>query len=179
MPGRSYTKDMRVLRIGLLVCLLMLPILVVFGFDLQFNRLQSQLCTNYDRISGGICNDPSVTERERLITTGFYRHIADNFGRERGTSLSFQESLYARGAGNQYDPETYDQYGKVMDRLYAFNRLFAASFAISLLASGAAIALLAQMTIRRLRRKPERPRSSLFKTVERLGQLSLSRIKKL
>lgn len=139
----KYNMTMRKISSILSAFLVLLPIITIFAFDAQFLGLQKQICAEFRNekyISYG-CNDPELTQRERIISTAFYRHIAGYFGREEGTSPSWLDSA----ANSEEDSGlSYSARSKIKHELGNFNRNFAVAMLASIIISSVSGTLLVQ-----------------------------------
>ena len=125
-------------KIIALVLLLFLPIVMVFVFDARYNAMITSMCVPEaeNKLSSYTWTDPEGKEREKIVTTAFYRHIADYFGRQQGTS----PSLLDEEAKQNY--WLYQQIG-------VFNRTFAISMLASIVGASVAGTLLVQSYMNR------------------------------
>ena len=129
----------------LLVVLLFLPVVTVFVFDVQYSQLQKSVCASTISIETSYaCKYPERNERERLVTTAFYRHIADYFGREAGTSPSWLDEAATKDYALKHT-------------IGDFNRSFAISMLVSVIGASVAGTLLAQDSLSAYRRQKRRP----------------------
>jgi hypothetical protein len=122
----------------ILVVLLLLPILTVFIFDSRFTDLQHSACAQPHK-QGNLtiaCDDPVLHERERIVTTAFYRHVGDYFGRGEGTSPSWIDLAVS-------DDDDYELGGEIG----TFNREFAITLTISIILASISGTLLTQKII--------------------------------
>ncbi len=117
---------------GLLILGLIFPLVTIFFFDSRYNQLQSKECMSQDRQY--ICNNPELKEREKIITTAFYRHIGDYLGREVGTSASFLDQ----------EAKTDHQ---LKERIGDFNKVFLVSMFVSIVFASVSATLLIQKVI--------------------------------
>jgi hypothetical protein len=122
----------------ILVVLLLLPILTIFIFDAKFTSLQHSACAQPHK-QGNLtiaCDDPVLHERERIVTTAFYRHVGDYFGRGMGTSPSWIDLAVS-------EDDNYELGGEIGE----FNREFAVSLTISIILASISGTLLTQKII--------------------------------
>ena len=130
----------------ILAVLVVLPIITIFAFDARYNSLQSSMCAKYPNETSlkYACDDPEMQLRERVVTTAFYRHVADYFGREDGTSHSWMDSFAQSDYGEMVND---DARAEVKDKLYTFNREFAAALIVSIVIASVSGTLLVQKLI--------------------------------
>lgn len=131
----------------LLIALLFLPIAAVFLFDARFSHLENSICSD-PRLKSAYttsCSYPERNQRDPIVTTAFYRHVADYFGREDGTSPSWLD--LDTGDANSWFSVNNDagslQY-EVHQRIGTFNREFAMAMIASIMAATVSATLLAQ-----------------------------------
>jgi hypothetical protein len=125
---------MKLAKTLLLIVLLFLPVITIFIFDARYGQFQASVCTSTTDIEVlYTCRYPERNERDRIVTTAFYRHIADYFGRRDGTSPSFLDE-----ASNKYG--NYE----LKHRIGEFNRSFAISMTVSVAFASVAGTLLTQ-----------------------------------
>ena len=131
-----YTWHMKRLKLWVLVAALVWPILTVFIFDARYSSLQDSVCASSQGHSNVryACDFPERNERERIVTTAFYRHVGNYFGREEGTSPSW------------LDVASYSDYD-LKNRIGRFNFSFAVSFLLSVIVASVSATLLVQMYI--------------------------------
>ncbi len=144
----------------LLIALVLLPIATLFTFDAKFTRLQDSVCANskLKAVYMTSCSYPERDERERLITTAFYRHIGDYLGRAEGTSPSWLD-LDTADANSWFALEGdtgFLQYG-VHQRIGDFNREFVIAMFLSVIVAAVAGTLLVQELIRIYKTRKGRP----------------------
>lgn len=127
----------------LLAVLVLLPVLALFVFDAKYLGLRKEVCTEFrnEKYLAYGCRDPELIERERIVSTAFYRHIADYFGREEGTSPSWLDSaVYDDGnSGISYEARS-----KIKQELGQFNRDFAAAMFLSVIIASVSGTILIQ-----------------------------------
>jgi hypothetical protein len=145
--------------IVILILLVFLPITTIFIFDAKYTDLQNSVCNDSKLkvIYSMACSYPERNERERLVTTAFYRHIGDYFGRSVGTSPSWLD--LDTGDANEWfaldSGDAGEQRYDIHQKIGVFNREFAASMIVSIIAASVSATLLAQqlISIRRARGK--------------------------
>lgn len=148
------------LKFTLLFYLIISPVLMIFYFDTRFTALEDSVCKTYSFYKDSpACTYSDLKERERLVTTSFYRHIGDFFGRSVGTSPSWIDSggwidrTYDENRSNTSDQEIelYYQDSQVRSKLSDFNRKFAIAMVASFMISAVALTVATQRLLRLFR----------------------------
>ena len=122
----------------ILVLLLLLPVITIFIFDARYSAVQNKLCAHpTSQEMTYACTYPERTERDRIVTTAFYRHVGDYFGRPIDTSPSWMDEAM----------NTRDGY-IIRDELANFNQKFALAMIVSIAASASAGTILVQKFLR-------------------------------
>jgi hypothetical protein len=122
---------------ALLIAVLFLPIATIFIFDAYYGSVQNKICAQPIRKESKeveyACTYSERTERDRIVTTAFYRHVGDYFGRSVDTSPSWM------------DEAMYGTNGFAVQReLAQFNQKFALAMIFSIIAASSAGTILAQ-----------------------------------
>lgn len=139
---------MKLTKTPLLIALLFLPVVTVFVFDAGYSQLQKLVCSPATSLElSYACGYPERNEREKIVTTAFYRHVADYFGRSVGTSPSYLDIA----SNTDY---------QLKQRIGEFNRLFAISMILSIVAASVAGTLLTQECWSAYRHKKRLPAKS-------------------
>jgi len=128
---------MKYLKLYAIILAIISPVAVLFIFDLRYNNFHDSMCTELARPDYYACDYPERYERERLVTTAFYRHLGSIFGRSEGTSLALITSI-------RYDPPSTNTSNTNMllyefhERFGRFNMQFFSAIVVSMVLSTAA-----------------------------------------
>jgi hypothetical protein len=137
--------------IVILALLVFLPVATIFIFDAKYTHLQNSVCNDSKLkvVYSTACSYPERNERERLVTTAFYRHVGDYFGRSVGTSPSWLDldtgdanEWFALDSGDAGERRYY-----IHQKIGIFNREFAVSMIVSIIIASVSATLLVQQLI--------------------------------
>ncbi len=147
---------MKISKIVVLVVITLVPLCTLMIFDFRYNSLHDRLCRNYPEYSY-YCDYPERYERERLVTTAFYRHLGSYLGRSEGTSYSFISSVRSSHANN---PKSFFNQYEVERSLGKFNLSFLIAILGSVVVASVSLTVLMQKLARDYLRVMRKNRSA-------------------
>lgn len=135
----------------ILVTLLLLPVITIFLFDAGFSSLQHKICTQYISYKGNYaCMYRERNERDRVVTTAFYRHIGRIFGRPEGTSASAIDDTVVNAHLDRSSVSFEDAYNAGL-MIGLFNLAFFSTMFFTTIAASVAATIIVQKVIHKYR----------------------------
>lgn len=136
----------------ILVTLLLLPVITIFLFDAGFSSLQHKICTQYISYKGNYaCTYRERNERDRIVTTAFYRHMGRIFGRSEGTSASAIDDSVV-DAGRDRSSVSFEDAYNAGQMIGLFNPTFFSTMFFTTIGASVAATIIVQKVIYKYRK---------------------------